>query len=71
MVAPCTTNIRSLETDVLLEPGEDPIPRLSAVNLDGVDNVSVASLTYRLGRLSDAKMREICRALALAVDCRI
>ena len=47
LVAPCTTTIRGLPSEVVLEPGEDP----------------------RLGRLSDARMREICAALDVAIDC--
>jgi mRNA interferase MazF len=69
IVAPCTTNVRDLPTEVLLEPGEDPIPRRSAVNLDSVENVSVGVLVERLGALSGDKMREVCTALAVAVDC--
>jgi hypothetical protein len=34
LVAPCTTTIRALPSEVVLEPGEDPIPLRSAVNLD-------------------------------------
>ena len=67
IVAPCTTTIRSLPSEVLLEPGEDPVPRHSAVNLDAVESVSVAVLVERLGRLADARMRAICDALAIAV----
>lgn len=70
LVAPCTTNIRELASEVVIEPGEDPIPRRSAVNLDSVECVSVGFLTERLGRLSGLRMREICRALAVAVDCQ-
>ena len=69
LVAPCTTTIRSLPSEVLLEPGEDPVPRHSAVNLDSVESVSVAVLVERLGRLADARMRAICDALAIAVAC--
>jgi mRNA interferase MazF len=70
LVAPCTTTIRSLPSEVVLEPGEDPIPQRSAVNLDSVESVSVAVLVERLGRLADARMREVCGALAVAVDCQ-
>ncbi|MGB7859769.1 MAG: type II toxin-antitoxin system PemK/MazF family toxin [Acidimicrobiia bacterium] len=69
LIAPCTTTIRSLASEVLLEPGEDPIPLQSAVNLDSVESVSVGTLTERLGRLGDERMREVCAALAVAVDC--
>ncbi len=70
LVAPCTTTIRSLPSEVILEPGDDPIPERSAVNLDSVESVSLGVLVERLGRLADARMREICAALAVAVDCR-
>lgn len=69
LVAPCTTTIRGLPSEVSLEPGEDPIPRRSCVNLDSVESVSVAVLVDRLGRVNDAKMQEICAALGVAVDC--
>ncbi|MCU1499508.1 MAG: hypothetical protein JWM47_3461 [Acidimicrobiales bacterium] len=69
LVAPCTTTIRRLPSEVLLDPGTDPIHRLSAVNLDSVESVSIAVLVERLGRLSDDRMQQICAALAVAVDC--
>jgi mRNA interferase MazF len=69
LVAPCTTTIRSIPSEVLLEPGEDPIPRTSVVNLDSVESVSLGTLVDRLGRLSDERMRRICRALEIAVAC--
>ena len=69
LVAPCTTTVRGLASEVVLEPGEDPVPRRSAVNLDSVESVSVAVLVDRLGRLADLRMRDICAALAVAVDC--
>jgi mRNA interferase MazF len=69
LVAPCTTTIRRLPSEVLLEPGEDPVPLRSAVNLDSVESVSIAILVERLGRLADDRMRQVCVALAVAVDC--
>lgn len=69
VVAPCTTTIRGLASEVVLEPGVDPVPLPCAATLDSVENVPIATLTDRLGRLSDARIREICDALAVAVDC--
>ena len=69
LVAPCTTTIRSLPSEVVLEPGEDPVSRRTAVNLDSVESVSVATLVERLGRLTPQRMREVCAALAIAVAC--
>ena len=69
LIAPCTTTIRGLASEVVLEPGEDPAPRRCAVNLDSVESVSIAALVDRLGRLSDERMRQVCHALEVAVDC--
>ena len=69
LVAPCTTTIRNLPSEVVLEPEDDPVPRRCAVNLDSVESVSVATLVTRMGQLSDERMRQICAALAVAVDC--
>ena len=70
LVAPCTTTIRGLPSEVVLDPGADPIGRRSAVNLDSVESVSVAVLVERIGSLSGVRMREICQALEVATDCR-
>ena len=69
IVAPCTTTIRGLPSEVLLEPSQDPVPLPSAVNLDSIESVAVSVLVERLGRLSDEKLRDICAALDVAVDC--
>lgn len=69
LVAPCTTNVRGLPSEVVLEPDEDPVPLPSAVNLDSVESVSLGVLVERLGRLSDGRMRDVCAALAVAVAC--
>lgn len=68
--APCSTVIRNLPTEVGLEPGDDPVPLPSVVQLDSTFNVPVSHLTSRLGRLSGERMHQVCAALALAVDCR-
>ncbi len=69
LVAPCTTTIRNLASEVVLEPGDDPISRRCAVNLDSIESVSISILVERIGRLSDGRMRQICSALNVAVNC--
>ena len=69
LIAPCTTTIRNLASEVLLEPGVDPIVRRCVVNLDSVESVSISVLVDRMGRLSDERMRQICDALSVAVNC--
>src|SRR5699024_8324586 len=69
LIAPCTTTIRGLASEVGLAPGTDPIPQRSAVRVDSVESVARDALVARLGRLSGGRVREVCRALAIAVDC--
>ena len=69
MIAPCTTTVRGLPSEVVLEPDEDPVPMVSAVNLDSVESAPQALLVRRLGRLSDERMRQVCDALRTAVAC--
>lgn len=69
LVAPCTTTIRGLASEVVIEPDDDPVPCRSSINLDSVESVSVAVLVERLGRLSGDRMREVCTALDVAVEC--
>ena len=69
LIAPCTTTVRGLPSEVVLDPGEDPVPRRSGVNLDLVESVAVAVLVERLGRLSEDRMRQLCAAIGVAVDC--
>ena len=35
-----------------------------------LESVSVGALVERIGRVSEARMREICGALEVATDCR-
>jgi mRNA interferase MazF len=70
VVSPCTTTIRGLPSEVVLDPDEDPIPRRSAANLDSIQNVPVDVLVERIGRLGAERMQQVCAALAIAVDCR-
>jgi mRNA interferase MazF len=70
LIAPCTTTVRDLASEVVVDPGEDPVPHRSAINLDSVESVSLAALVKRLGQLSDNRMREVCAALEVAIDCR-
>lgn len=69
LIAPCTTTIRNLPSEVVLEPGGDPISRRCAVNLDSIESVSISILVERIRRLSDGRVRQICSALNVAVNC--
>lgn len=69
VVAPCTTTVRDLPSEVGLDPDTEPVPRACVANLDSVEQVPLALLVERLGRISDDRMLEMCAALAVAVEC--
>lgn len=69
LVAPCSTVIRGLPSEVLLEPGEEPVDRLCAAQADALADLPIVVLTRRLGRLSDEAMRQLCAVLNVAAGC--
>lgn len=68
LVAPLTTRVRDLPTEVALEV-EDGLPRPCVVSLDNVQPLSRVLLVERICALRLGRMREVCAALALAVEC--
>ena len=68
MVAPITSTIRGLPSEVIVGVDEG-LKRDSAINLDHVQTVDQRLLNGFIGSLSEAKMRQVCRALALATGC--
>ena len=68
MVAPITSTIHGAPSEVIVGIDEG-LKRDSAVNLDHVQTVEQARLARRLGHLSPNKMRDVCRALAIAAGC--
>ena len=68
MVAPITSTIYDAPSEVLVGP-EDGLKHPSAVNLDHVQTVERAQLVAYVGSLSAQKMRQVCRALAIATGC--
>ena len=68
LVAPLTTRVRELPSEVPLD-AEDGLPRPCVVSLDNVQPVSRAVLVDRITRLGSGRMRQVCDALAAAVDC--
>ena len=68
MVAPVTSTIRGLPSEVMVGPDEG-LAHASAVNLDHVQTVLQNKLVRYVGHLPPGKMRNVCRALAVAVGC--
>ena len=68
MVAPITSTVRGAPSEVVVGVDEG-LKHSSAVNLDHVQTVEQSRLVGRLGQVGAAKMREVCRALAIAAGC--
>jgi mRNA interferase MazF len=68
MVAPITTTIHGAPSEVAVGIAEG-LKHESAINLDHVQTVEQARLVRRVGQVSDTTMRNVCRALAIAVGC--
>ena len=68
MVAPITSTLRGAPSEVPVGVKEG-LKHESAVNLDHVQTVEQSRLAGYLGHLGAEKMRDVCRALAVAVGC--
>ena len=68
MVAPVTSNIRGLPSEVPVGVDEG-LKHNSVVNLDWVQTVEQRLLTHHVGSLGEARMAEVCRALSIATGC--
>lgn len=68
LVAFATTTIRGLDTEVALDES-DGVPRPCVLNLDTPELLPKALLVDQIGRLSASRMRDVCGALAAAVNC--
>jgi mRNA interferase MazF len=68
MVAPITSTIHGAPSEVLVG-SQEGLKHDSAVNLDHVQTVERSRLEAYVGHLPPEKMRQVCRALAIAVGC--
>jgi mRNA interferase MazF len=68
LVAPVTTRVRGIPTELALGP-EEGLPRESAASFDNLQPFPKAMLVRRLGRLGPERMRDICTAAGAAIDC--
>ena len=68
IVVPITSTARGLPTEVTVGIDEG-LRHDSVINLDHIQTVEKQLLRRRTGTLSDEKMREVCRALAVATGC--
>jgi len=68
MVAPITSTLRGAPGEVRVGIPEG-LKHDSAVNLDHITSVERAELVGFVGSLSEERMRQVCRALAIATGC--
>ena len=68
LVAPITTTMRGLPSEVLIGIAEG-LKHESAVNLDYIQTIERSRLSRYIGSLSKEKMRAVCRAIAVATGC--
>jgi mRNA interferase MazF len=68
LVAPVTTLVRDIPTEVVLGEAEG-LARICAANFDNVFTLSKAHFRQRIGRLDEAKLEEVCRAYRFAAGC--
>jgi mRNA interferase MazF len=68
IAVPITRTIRGIETEVQLDKSDGMLASC-AINLDNTSLAWRALMTDRLTTVDTAKMDEVCRALATAIDC--
>jgi mRNA interferase MazF len=68
LVAPVTTSVRGLATEVAIGP-EEGVREGSVVNLDNAQLLSVRALLAPAGQVSPARWPEVCSAMASVMAC--
>jgi mRNA interferase MazF len=66
-IAPVTSTIRDIPSEVLLTPEEDAVETLCVVNLDNLQTVQKAQVGSYLTTLSAQRMQEVEQALCFAL----
>ena len=66
-VAPITTTVRNIPTEVVLTSEEDGLPQLCAVNLDNIQTIAQNAVGDLIVQLSSERMQEVERAIQFAL----
>lgn len=66
-IAPLTTRIRDIPTEVVLRPEEDGVLTKCAVNVDNIQTIQKTNLDEYLTSLSAERMREVRAAIEFAL----
>lgn len=68
VIAPITTTVRGIATEVALGPPEG-VREGSAANLDNVQLLPVDLLLRRAGRVDPGRWHEVCSAMGAVIAC--
>ena len=68
LVAPVTTRVRNVPSELALGPGEG-LPQASVASFDNLRPFPKAMLTRRLGTLGAERRHELCAVAAATLDC--
>ena len=68
MVAPLTTTIRAIPTEVLLG-APDGVPRECVANLQHIMSIPKSYLRSKAGELGPGRWHEVCAAMRAAIAC--
>ena len=66
-IAPITTTVRQIPTEVVLTPRQDGVLTLCAVNLDNIQTIPKEQIGPLLTTLASSRMEEVERAIAFAL----
>ena len=67
-VAPITSTIRGAPSEVIVGHAQG-LKHTSAVNLDHLQTVSKSGLKTYVGRIEEALLEDVCKALGIALGC--
>jgi mRNA interferase MazF len=65
-IAPITSTIRSIPTELLLTE-QDGVPRTCAANFDNLQTVPKSNIGDRITRLTSRRMKEVAAAVSFAL----
>ena len=68
LVAPVTSRVRSIPTELPLGPA-DGLPVNSVANFDALQSLNVTRLRRKIGQLRSDQLNAACRALRFAAAC--
>lgn len=66
-IAPITTTIRGIPSEVLLTPDKDGVFAACAVNTDNIQTIQKANLNKLITQLSQDRMREVRAAIEFSL----